>query len=86
MAEANAVDDVTVIMPHLVYGASEMDKLYPPFTAPPELDAEDPLKDLPELLLEEGLLRVKDILKATSTQGRRRRLVEEHEDVGTPLA
>ena len=80
MAEANAVDEGeenigdAIIMPHMVYGEAALRKLYPPLEVPEAVDAQDPQDDHGDILVEAGNREIKDIIKATRQQGRKRRL------------
>ena len=69
-------------MPHLVYGEQALRKLYPPLEVPEAVDAEDPQNDEGDALVEAGNKVIKDIVKATEQQGRKRRLkrIERKED------
>ncbi len=80
MAEANTVaedeqaDDDEVIMPHLRYSEQALRKLYPSLEVPEAVDAEDPLNDDGDDLVDAGYRVIKDIIRATQRQGRKRRL------------
>ncbi len=61
-------------LPHVQYSIEEMDALYPPFIAPPAVDAGDPHNDDHGTLLHEGYRLAKEIAHDASVQGRRRQM------------
>ena len=61
-------------LPHIQYSIEEMDALYPPFIAPPAVDAGDPHSDAHETLLHEGYRLAKEIAHDASIQGRRKQM------------
>ena len=75
-AEAYNVEenDKAPIMPHLVYDSEKLKELYPPFTVPEAVDAEDPLNDDDDMVIKAGDLIIKELITATATQGRKRRM------------
>ncbi len=76
MGETYAVDEYepAPIMPHMLHNEAELKRRYPPLEVPAAVDAEDPLNDDADVLVQAGDVVVKDLLKAIATQGRRRRL------------
>ena len=67
-------DEPIPIMPHLLHDEIELKRRYPPLEVPAAVDAEDPLNDDADVLVQAGDVIIKDLLKAIATQGRRRRL------------
>ena len=61
-------------LPHVKYSLEEMNALYPPFIAPPAVDAGDPLNDHHETLLHEGYRLAGEIARDASLQGRKRQM------------
>ncbi len=61
-------------MPHRAYSAERLDELHPSFEAPEAVDADDPLAELEDPLLEHGMREAKEIMQEASEHGRRRRV------------
>ena len=60
-------------MPHLMYSAPELDRKYPPLTAPPDDGLVDVTDDLRDGTYQHGLRLATEIRAQVTTQGRRRR-------------
>ena len=61
-------------MPHRAYSAEKLDELHPSFRAPEAVDANDPLAELEDQLLEHGMKEAKEIMQEAIEHGRRRRV------------
>ena len=72
------------IMPHLLYGEEELERLYPQLTVPPAVDTMDPQNDDDDNLVKAGDIIIKDLLEATAQQGRRRSMATQDSVRGVP--
>jgi len=61
------------VMPHKIFNEEELDKLYPAFNAPAEVDNPDATDDAQDVVLQHGWQLAGDIAKAMQTNGRTRR-------------
>ena len=64
------------IMPHNVYDADTIDRLYPSIEVPDELDADDPEDPENDPMYKAGMCTVDDLMYHLSVQGRKRKLAE----------
>ncbi len=76
MGEAYNLEDSeeVPIMPHVVYTEAQLEELYPPLQVPEAVDAQDPLNDDDDILVQSGNIIISDLIKATAVQGRKRRM------------
>ena len=72
--DCGRVEPQLLCLPHVEYSLEEMNALYPPFIAPPAVDAGDPHNDHHETLLHEGYRLAREIARDASVQGRRRQM------------
>ena len=72
--DCGRVEPQLLCLPHVEYSLEEMNALYPPFIAPPAVDAGDPLNDHHETLLHEGYRLAREIARDASVQGRKRQM------------
>jgi len=73
--EEGAQDTCTMspLMPHLVYGEADLNRLYPKFEAPDDEQLDDLQKDTDDRVYQHGLSVAAAISAETETQGRKRR-------------
>ena len=71
--EAEAHEETSRVMPHLMHAESELARLYPSLKAPPDEDLKDLRDDSRDGTYQHGLAIAEGIRRQTAAQGRRRR-------------
>ena len=83
-AVAAAAEPQPPVLPHVTLAPDEMDKQYPPMSAPPHDELDDIMEDADDPVLQTGLRLAEDIRQCTRPQGRLGRFKEDVNEKNEP--
>jgi hypothetical protein len=83
-AVAETAEQPPPVLPHVTLEPDELDKQYPPMSAPPHDELDDIMEDADDPVLQTGLRLAEDIRQCKRLQGRLRRFKEDVNEQNEP--